>query len=133
MDNKLLNIKFYFLASFVVILFSSCQPDPTVDELKTPYPYYPLEVGKYIVYSVDSIQYHVTTPHDTSHYQVNELLSDTFYDNESHLNYTIERYSRLNDSLEWILDNVWNVLAVDNQIQKIENNLRFIKLASPRF
>ncbi len=112
-------------------LFYSCNPDPLIEEVKSPYPYYPLELGKYIVYSVDSIQYHETIPHDTSQYEVKELLVDTFYDNEDNLNYKIERYIRQEGTVDWILDNVWSVIAIDNQIQKIEDNLRFIKLVAP--
>lgn len=93
--------------------------------------YYPLHTGNFIIYSVDSIHYHETIPDDTSHYQVKELLTDTFYDNENRLNYRIERYQRPDESEEFTLTNVWNVLETKDQIQKVENNLRYIKLVGP--
>lgn len=109
----------------------SCKTDESLNDMDTPDMFYPLEVGKYIDYSVDSIIYHETIPSDTSHFEVREMLSDTFYDNEQRLNYKIERYLRPNDTTDWTLVNVWSVLSTGGQIQKVENNLRFIKLVTP--
>ncbi|MFI5172261.1 MAG: hypothetical protein ACHQFW_07710 [Chitinophagales bacterium] len=119
------------LPFFIAISFYSCQPDGPAGEIKTPFDYYPLEIGKYITYAVDSIQYFTIGTIDSSHYEVKELLVDTFYDNDGRLNYRVERSARLNDTMPWIIQNEWSVLATENQIQKIENNLRFIKLTSP--
>ncbi|MBK7568661.1 MAG: hypothetical protein IPI31_12645 [Bacteroidetes bacterium] len=120
-----------FICYSFVFVFNSCEPDTSMEELKTAENYFPLVIGKYIVYSVDSIRYHEVAPTDTSYYEVKEILVDTFYDNESRLNYKIERYSRTSDTADWNLVNVWSVLYTDNQLQKIENNLRFIKLVAP--
>ena len=115
----------------VLFFFTTCKTDDTPDELKTAENYFPLTIGKYIVYSVDSILYHEVAPTDTSHYEVKEILVDTFYDLDGRLNYKIERFSRVADTADWNLVNVWSVLFTDNQLQKIENNLRFIKLVAP--
>ncbi len=117
---------------FCLIFISACKKDnPILEEINSPAQYYPLIIGKFIVYDVDSIQYHETAPTDTSYFQVKETLVDTFYDADNRLNYKIERYTRPSDTANWNLTNVWSVLYIDNQLQKIENNLRFIKLVSP--
>ncbi len=134
-DSKRSRLSFLFtfllVSSFLIFLLNSCEPDPIAEELKSAESYYPLSVGKYVVYSVDSIKYHEVIPNDTSYFEVKEILVDTFYDNEARLNYKIERFARTSDTLDWVLVNVWSVLYTDNQLQKIENNLRFIKLVAP--
>jgi hypothetical protein len=122
---------FYFLLVLAGIYFYSCEETTDETTLESPFEYYPFQTGKFIVYEVDSINYHETIPNDTSTWQVKELLIDTFYDLEQRLNYRIERYRRLDVTADWELTNVWNVLATNGQIQKVENNLRFIKLATP--
>ncbi|MFI5173061.1 MAG: hypothetical protein ACHQFW_11765 [Chitinophagales bacterium] len=113
------------------ILFSiSCTHQSVEDDFIPASNYYPFRTGNFIIYTVDSIQYHETQPTDTSHYVVKEMIADTFYDNENRLNYTIERYAKKNDTGSFFLQNIWAVLEVNGRIQKIEDNLRFIKLVS---
>lgn len=120
---------FTILAAFLFML--SCQHQAVDEDLIHVSSYYPLHVGNFIIYTVDSIHYHETVPWDTSHYEVKEELVDTFYDNENRLNYRIERSRRHDESEEFELTNVWNVLETKDQIQKVENNLRYIKLVGP--
>lgn len=124
--------------SILILLFAllltgiySCEETTDNSEMDTPFEYYPLSIGKFVVYTVDSINYHETIPNDTVAWEIKEILVDTFYDLNQHLNYTIERYRREPDSVNWNITNVWSVLAIDGQIQKVENNLRFIKLITP--
>lgn len=113
-----------------VTLFSiSCGHEPDDTNYIPATDYYPLRLGNYIIYDVDSIRYHETIPTDSSHYEVKEILADTFYDNEGRLNYSIERYIKA-DSGDFVLQNVWSVLDANGNIEKVENNLRFIKLTA---
>lgn len=120
------------LATLIISLqFSSCN-DPVEPPYLSPIEsYYPLEIGSSITYEVDSINYNEIVPNDTGYWLVKETLTDTFYDLNNNLNYIIERYQKQTDTAAWQLVNVWNVLMVDGQIQKVENNLRFIKMTTP--
>lgn len=104
-------------------------PEPIAP--KFPYNYYPLDTGKYWEYAVDSIIYHETTANDTTFWYVREELVDTFYDLEDHLNFIIERSRRKTIADAWEVVNTWSVQAIDGKVIRNENNLRFIKLASP--
>ncbi|MBC8172864.1 MAG: hypothetical protein H7X71_03065, partial [Chitinophagales bacterium] len=93
--------------------------------------YYPLSVGKYLIYNVDSIIYNETIADDTTNWQIKEELIDTFYDAEQRLNFVLERSRRLSDTLSWQTEYVWSVLDNNGNIEKTENNLKFIRLISP--
>lgn len=104
-------------------------PEPTAPNY--PYAYFPLDSGRYCIYEVDSIVYNETFANDTTSWLVREMVTDTFYDAEGRLNYSIERARRLTDADTWEVVDVWFAAQVDGKIEKVENNLRFIKLASP--
>ena len=113
---------------FYSVLFS-CKPDSTLSDV-SPFAYYPLDSGKYITWTVDSVKYH-DFGMVSSHFEVKEVLADTFYDDTHLLNYRIERYFRAADTLEWQLQGIWSVRYNGGKVEKSENNLRFIKLISP--
>ncbi len=111
--------------------FYACNPSVPEDIYYPLYKYYPIKIGSSITYEVDSINYNEIIPNDTSYWLVKETLADTFYDLNNNRNYIIERYQKKTDTAEWQLANIWHVLMVDGQIQKVENNLRFIKMTTP--
>ena len=85
-----------------VILFS-CSKDGEPIQLKSASDYYPLKLGAWHVYDVDSISYNdFTTPVtiDSISYQVKEELTDTFYDLEGSLSYEITRSKRVYQKLD---------------------------------
>lgn len=120
--------------SFVIWL-SGCNKKDTLD-INYHYSYYPLSLGHYVTYNVDSIQYSFTEnpdtyKRDTIRYQLKELVADTFYDNENELNYRLELYRRPDTLSSFSLWKVWYVKADLLNIQKIEDDIRFIKLTFP--
>lgn len=106
-------------------------PEPEPEAPAYPYAYYPLDTGKFIVYQVDSIIYNETFANDTTSWQVMEMLTDTLYDLEGRLNYRIERYRRPDADAAWEILNIWQVMRRDGTVEKIENNLRFVKMVTP--
>lgn len=119
-------------ALFVVLCFTACEtPEPELIAPDYPYEYFPTDSGRYCIYQVDSIVYNETFANDTSSWQVKEMVTDTFYDAEGRLNYTIERSRRLSAADAWEIMDVWHAAYVNGNVEKVENNLRFIKLAHP--
>ena len=103
--------------------------------LDTKEAYYPLEIGKYITYSVDSIRYSAQsgggTNIDTSSFQWREMVVDTFRDGESRMVYEVERMRRDDASQDWQLVNVLSVTKTANRVEWVENNRRFVKMFFP--
>lgn len=115
-----------------ISLWMACDdgvPEPISPEY--PYAYYPLDTGKFWIYQVDSIIYNETFANDTASWQVMEKITDTFYDLEDRLNYIIERSRRPDSNAAWEIINVWQIGNIDGRVEKVENNLRFIKLVTP--
>ncbi len=100
------------------------------------YDYAPVNKGHYVIYDVDSIVYNFVQPSiqnvDTIRYQVKELIADTFYDNLSRVSYRLELYRRPNSSVAFSdIDRVWYSYISKNTYERVEDDLRFIKLVFP--
>ena len=93
------------------------------------YDYFPLEIGKYRTYVVDSVLYDIgeneITLIDTTRTFVKHVVADTMSDNLGRSGFKIERYERLSDTLEWELKDIWTTIRTDQGAEWIEENLRF--------
>lgn len=132
MKKKTLLPVFLVCCAFSAALFS-CKDKSETLTLDYHYNYCPLDSGHYVVYNVDSILYTFNGQHhnDTVHYQWKEMITDTFYDNENRLNYRLECYRRPDSLSGWNIDRVWYVLQTTTNLQKVEDDLRFVKLVFP--
>lgn len=119
------------VALFVLIL-PSCKTEKDTYVTEFNYDYYPIDSGHYVAYQVDSIRYLDQFDRDTASYQIMEVIGDTFYDNENQLSRKINVYRRPNSNSAWALQKVWHVKQTTTNVQKIEDDLRFIKLVFPQ-
>ena len=137
-----MNKLFRVLALVTIALITVCckkEPETPVELLK-PSDYYPLKLGAYHIYNVDSISYNDFTDPvtiDSISYQVKEELTDTFYDLEANLCYRITRSKRaLDDSLintnnGWKVSDVWWVRSNNGNIERVEENNIYVSLMHP--
>ncbi len=95
--------------------------------------YYPLAVGKYISYNLDSILFINFGTKDTIvKSQVRYTVDAKITDNLGRDAYRIIRYRRKTAANPWVAENTF--MAVPNGLTSVEfteNNLRFIKLQLP--
>ncbi|HET8962519.1 MAG TPA: hypothetical protein VFM99_01380 [Chitinophagales bacterium] len=128
--NKLFVVSAMLLLSGSLMI--SCTKDSVKDiTVNQAMDYYPLAIGKYITYKTDSIHYFETIANDTVDVDIKEVLTDTFRDGRNILNYKIERFSRPTGTETWTLVGTGTVSYNDVSVEKVENNLRYIKLVSP--
>ncbi|NJN77300.1 MAG: hypothetical protein HC803_02390 [Saprospiraceae bacterium] len=126
----------YIFSIFIGLLFlASC--DKTTENLNIDYgyDYYPVELGKYIIYDVDSISYdpsNTVTNIDTTSYQVKEEIVDTTLDNEGRTTYIIHYSTRNGNSGAWTLENVYTTVKDVQWAERTEENLRFVKFIFPQ-
>lgn len=132
-------MKHYFCFAVVLILitFSGCKRTEE-EQPNTGYNYVPLEVGHYIIYEVDSIVYNDFNG-DTLHYhyQIKELIESTYADNAGRPTQRLERYIRYYndsvsiDSLPWTIARVWNMTRTNTDLERMEENQRYVRLRFP--
>lgn len=122
---------FLILIVYIMLFMISCE-EKQADVTSPPAAdFYPMLTGKYIIYNVDSIIYNETIADDTTHWQIREQVMDTFYDLDNVLNFRIERSRRADELSAWQVLDVWSVRNKNGNIERDENDLRFIKLAEP--
>jgi hypothetical protein len=123
----------FYAAIVSLIVFSSCKK--TTEDFPSPplSDYYPLTVGKYITYSLDSIVYYTNfgATATVNSYQVKHVVDAQITDNLGRPAYRIIRYIRSTPTGIWMPDNTFMAVPTANSIEFIENNLRFLKLQSP--
>ena len=127
-----MNFKPTFYWLFMLIVLYSCnKEDDFVIDFK--YEYFPVEIGSFVVYNVDSIKFidNEPTVSDTAQYQIKELIESVFVDNEGRDTYRIERYKRRDSLSPWVIEDVWFSNRTQTTAERIEENLRFIKLVFP--
>ena len=118
------------------IFWTSCNTDHTIEDFTIDfgYDYYPVEVGKYIVYDVDSIVFdplQLGTFVDTASYQLREEIVDTTIDNAGRTMFIIHCSTRDSVGQPWTLKNVYTTVVEEAWVEKTEDNLRFVKMIFP--
>jgi hypothetical protein len=120
------------LAAFFSIAFFSCKKGTDKYSSDNSRGYFPLRVGHYVVYDVDSTIWDDFAKVKTLHrYQMRYTIADTFTDNEKRLSYRIDVHIRPNDTLTWATHRVINVTPTNTTLEYSESNIRFIKLVFP--
>jgi len=125
----------YFCLIIFVLTIAACSNN-TIEQIDVDfgYDYYPLTVGKYIIYDVDSIVYdpdNGSTFIDTNSYQIQEEIVDTLVDNAGRTVFVIHYQTRKNTSEAWQLEAVYTAVQTNTEIIKTEDNLPFTKLIFP--
>lgn len=123
----------FFTALFALTTLFSCQSEPDDFSIEQGVEYYPLAVGKYWIYEVDSTIYDPTGDSMVlfSKTIVKEEITDTIHDNEGNVAFRYERFERPADTLPWQIKKVFTATMDSNQAIRTEDNLRFIKMTFP--
>lgn len=111
---------------------TTLEPEP-FDE--SQYAYFPLEIGKYVVYQIDSIIYDFapggSTVRDSFRIFAKEIVTDTLRDQTGQLLFAIERYERKTGAGPWALKSITTATRTKTQAIRTEDNFRFLKLIFP--
>jgi hypothetical protein len=123
----------YFIGSFIIVLlFASCKKSMDNFTSEPLSDYYPMQVGKYITYNLDSTLYiHFGQKDTVIHYQAQDRVDAQITDNLGRTAYRILRFIRQDTSQAWAPNNTFMVIPTGNTIEYVENNLRFLKLSLP--
>jgi len=127
-------MRIFFFIAVIFAFITSC--DETEDFIVDyQYDYFPLEIGHFVTYQVDSITYSSQAGGgifiDTATYQLRETIVDTFRDNTNRLAYEIERQRRETPTDDWEDAEVLTVVRTSNHLEWTENNRKFLKMVFP--
>jgi len=111
------------------VLFAACNKEQDLSTIDLGYAFFPAEVGSFIIYDVDSVFYGSAT--STYHYQVMEELTGAFVDDEGQDAVYVERSYRNAPSGPWLLMDVWTQRRTPTTAEKVEENMRYIKMKFP--
>ncbi|HET7117517.1 MAG TPA: hypothetical protein VFI29_13550 [Hanamia sp.] len=124
----------YFIGSFVIILvlLASCKKEDANFTSDSISDYFPLQVGKYITYNLDSTVF-INFGQDqvVNHYQAKDEVDAQITDNLGRPAFRIIRYLRTDSTQPWAPNNVFMAVSTRNSLEYVENNLRFLKLMLP--
>ncbi len=124
--------KVFSLISVITVILFSCSKDEEITATEIAYDYAGLEVGKYVVYDVDSLTHNdFTGTIDTASYQIKEVVDSKFTDLEGEEAFKIIRYRKDHDTLAWNLLDVWSSKITATNFQKTEENIKYVKLIFP--
>jgi hypothetical protein len=127
--------KIFSLIIFVYTIasFTSCKKENEAISFPAVFEYQPLKIGSTYTYRLDST---ITKPFSSileiHSYHLKDSIESVFIDNENRMNYRVFRYLR--DTLDvqpwkYIATYTWTIAG--NNLELMENNLRYIKLVSP--
>lgn len=118
----------------LVILFSCGKDLPDNYSIENGYEYFPLEVGKYWIYQVDSIVYDPIsggTLNDTSITFMKEEIVEKFQNESGEDVYKLERLERKELSDPWTISKVVSLERNEKFAYRTEDNLRLISMVFP--
>jgi hypothetical protein len=129
----------FFLSALFIISLYSCKEDEIVEPDQTDeLSFFPLYTGYWIEYKADSIvhrdsddQNGVDTAINYYHFLIREVVDSSYIDAEGRKSFVIIRYKRDFDTVPWVLSNVWTANIDPYSVQRVEDNIRFIRLKFP--
>lgn len=123
-----------FLAGLLAISFNACQDEIEPGSLSGfESDFYPLEIGKYWEYKVDSVTYaiggSIVTP--TTSF-IREEVVDTYVDATGDTIARIDKYWKRLETDRWEIQKAFTAtISGKNKAIRTEDNLRFIKMVLP--
>lgn len=128
-----MKVKLIFFVFIVSITIVSCRKDDTTrNNIFTGKSYFPLQTGNEIIYQITEINIDKASAiYDTVLYQIKERVDSIFVDAGGKQTYRIERYQRQDSLCQWIIKDVWTTQITDLNVQKTEENIRYVKLVFP--
>lgn len=115
-----------------ILFFAHCKKTDNI-AIDLGYNYYPTEIGFWQEYQVDSVFYSdFTNPIsvDTFSFQIKEVIESSFLDLNANENLRIEQYKK-DATSSYQIRHIFSLKASAVNIQKVENDLRYIKMVFP--
>lgn len=123
----------YFLMCMIFVGLISCKKSFDVISSEEVSNYIPLQVGKYIIYQLDSTVYtNLGSTKEIHSYIIKDTIQSITTDNLGRKAYRILRFQRSSsDTNNWTHLDAYLAIADSTSLEWIESNKRFIKMKAP--
>lgn len=125
----------YSIIVFFVILVSvltGCKKETDISDYDYGYNYLPDDSGRFVIYKVDSVIYNdFDNSRRYSTIYLKEKIGEQFTDNLGRTAKKILRYYSDTLTTQWELFNVDYLVKTDLVAERVEDNLRYIKMVFP--
>lgn len=123
-----------YIITCIIFLFafSACKKDEVIPP--PTYQYAPVDTGRWILYDVDSTYYSGVTvpPVNNYKFQVLERIDSEYLDNQGRPTLRLERFRRDSTGAPWVeYVNVWTSTLTSHAYERVEENLRYVKIGFP--
>jgi len=123
----------FLLPVLFLFILGSCKKKTENFETEALTDYIPVVVGKYVTYRIDSTVFTNRGRNIEIHYyQVRHVIEAAIEDNLGRPSYRVQRYLRDTAGTQpWVPGGTYFITPLFDQVEVIEDNLRFIKLHEP--
>jgi hypothetical protein len=126
------NIYYFITITIIAISIHSCAKKTTTIDINLGKEYYPLIIGKSITYSADSIIYDDFTGNTLhTHSFLKDVIDTQYLDIQNKPAYFVNRYYKSDSATEFTFLYQYSAIQVDNRLEVVYDNLRYIKLVFP--
>ncbi len=112
-----------------MLFLVGCDENPIVVEDESAY--FPLEIGRYLIYQIDQTSYSELDPPHVSTYQLKIETVDAFETVEGDLQFVFYRSTRATESDPWEYEDTWSAKRSAIRAVMKEGNTSFVKLSFP--
>ncbi|HLX93700.1 MAG TPA: hypothetical protein VKR32_18580 [Puia sp.] len=125
--------KFYAIALILGICLFACKRSSINFQSAQLTDYLQLQSGKYVIYRLDSLEFvNFGTQSTIVSYQAMDVIDTLITDNLGQPTWRVNRYlSDTTGTAPWAFNETYMITPTRNDIELVENNLRFIKLVLP--
>lgn len=115
-----------------LLLLNACKKETEAISTVPLSEYAPLEVGKYIIYQLDSFVFLPFGTRDTTiSYEVKYTVFKSITDNIGRNGFLVKRHIRKTAAQAWEEDNSFQVFNTGDTYEFTDNNLKFVNLVNP--
>jgi hypothetical protein len=132
--KKHVTLLHWFSALTLLVIMNACGKETDNTQYDKPTDFLQLEIGKYVIYRLDSTKFTNYVDEVINSYQAKDIVEGKYTDQLNRPTWRIQRYLRnLNSTNEsdWKAGVAYEVIEGDNIIEVNENNLRFLKMQGP--
>lgn len=126
-------LKISSISISVLLIFGACQKESEIFRTEKIRDYYPLKIGKFITYNLDSTVYvNLSTVKEVHSYVIQDKIDAVIQDNLGRFSYKVKRLIRNKvDTTKWSDLSSYLVTHDSIQLELVQDNLRYIKLREP--